>query len=688
LASNTATLSVAAPPTITKSFGNSSILQNNTTSLSFHIVNPNPSQALSGIAFTDNLPAGLVVATPSGLSDTCVGTVTTGAGASSVSLSGGSLNAGASCDISLNVTGTSAGVKNNTTGQISSTESGPGATSNTASITVIGPPSIAKSFTPASVPLGAPNSTLSFTITNPNANVALTGVAFSDSLPSGVTVASPSGLSGNCGSTPTATAGSSSVSLSGGSIAAGGSCTFSVNVVGSGVGDHVNTTGTVTSSNAGSGNQATATLTVVAPPTISKAFNPTVILLNGTSTLTITVTNPPANTVAENGVAFTDNLPANLTTTGPVTNTCQGTVTTTLTSVGLSGGTIAPSSSCTVSVSVTSSVAGHYTNTTGPVSSTNGGTGLPSNTATLDVGGADLALLKSGPTSVVPGQNATYTINVTNNGPGSAVNPVVTDALPAGTTFASETHPAGWTCTDPAGGTNGTVSCTISSLASGGTASFTVTLHLNVLTPNGTAIPESASVTSPTFDRDTSNNSATVPASASCDHVLTGNVPGSLAFNGGSWCLSGATVGGGITVSAGSTAVITNSTVYAITASNPAGVTLCGSTARSNVNISGATGFVLIGDPGDDGCAANTLQGSLTVSNGQGGTEVGQNRIYGTVTLTSSAGTGPFADDVGVEVEGNTISGNLNCYSNTPVVTNDHQPNNVSGARNGQCAGF
>src|SRR5262249_30307164 len=51
----------------------------------------------------------------------------------------------------------------------------------------------------------------------------------------------------------------------GGTIAAGGSCTFSVNVVGATGGHKVNTTGTVTSTNAGSGNQATATIDVNAP---------------------------------------------------------------------------------------------------------------------------------------------------------------------------------------------------------------------------------------------------------------------------------------------------------------------------------------------------------------------------------------------------------------------------------------
>src|SRR5262249_17535964 len=233
---------------------------------------------LTGIAFTDSLPAGLKVATPNGLSSSCGGTTTAAAGSGSISLSAGTLAANASCTISLNGTGVAPGVQNNTTGPISSTESGAGQPSNTATITVIGPPAIAKAFGAASINLNA-TTTLSFTITNPNAAVALTGVAFTDNLPSGLAVANPNGLTGSCGAGTITTGtvpGVSTVSLSGGTIAAGGSCTFSVNVVGQTGGHKVNTTGNVTSTNAGTGNTATASIDVVAPDvTITKTHSGT-----------------------------------------------------------------------------------------------------------------------------------------------------------------------------------------------------------------------------------------------------------------------------------------------------------------------------------------------------------------------------------------------------------------------------
>jgi hypothetical protein len=123
-----------APPTIAKAFGAASIPQNNTTSLTLTITNPNTAITLSGIAFTDALPAGLVVATPGNLTNSCGGTATAVNGSSSVSLSGGALAPSATCTISVTVQGTTSGVKNNSV-QVSSTNGGTGNTAS-ASITV------------------------------------------------------------------------------------------------------------------------------------------------------------------------------------------------------------------------------------------------------------------------------------------------------------------------------------------------------------------------------------------------------------------------------------------------------------------------------------------------------------------------------------------------------------------------
>jgi uncharacterized repeat protein (TIGR01451 family) len=80
---------------------------------------------------------------------------------------------------------------------------------------------------------------------------------------------------------------------------------------------------------------------------------------------------------------------------------------------------------------------------------------------------ADLALTKTDSADpVVVGQPLTYTIMVSNNGPSTANNVVVTDVLPAGVTLVSTTGCA----EDPAGAPT----CTLGSIASGGSASFTI----------------------------------------------------------------------------------------------------------------------------------------------------------------------------------------------------------------------
>jgi uncharacterized repeat protein (TIGR01451 family) len=124
------------PPIISKSFGAAGILVGGTASLSFTITNPNAGASLSGVAFTDTLPAGLVVSSPNGLAGSCGGgTITATAASGSVSLTGATLAASAACTFSVNVTGTTAGTQNNTTGAVSSNEGGAGSAA-TASLVV------------------------------------------------------------------------------------------------------------------------------------------------------------------------------------------------------------------------------------------------------------------------------------------------------------------------------------------------------------------------------------------------------------------------------------------------------------------------------------------------------------------------------------------------------------------------
>ena len=127
------------------------------------------------------------------------------------------------------------------------------------------PPTITKAYGAASVPLNGATS-LTFTLTNPNSGASLSGIGFTDTLPAGQSVATPSGLMGSCGGGAiAAVAGSSGVSLSGASLAVSASCSFAVNVVGTASGAQTNTTSAVTSMEAGSGETASANLIVAGP---------------------------------------------------------------------------------------------------------------------------------------------------------------------------------------------------------------------------------------------------------------------------------------------------------------------------------------------------------------------------------------------------------------------------------------
>ena len=104
--------------------------------------------------------------------------------------------------------------------------------------------------------------------------------------------------------------------------------------------------------------------------------------------MTFVITNPAGNTLPLTGLSFTDNLPTTPGTmkvfsTPGTTNNCGGAVTATAGTavISLSGGSVAVNSTCTITVKVTVSVAGTYSNSV-TINSTNGGLG---NTSTKTV---------------------------------------------------------------------------------------------------------------------------------------------------------------------------------------------------------------------------------------------------------------------------------------------------------------
>ncbi|MEO6566480.1 MAG: hypothetical protein ABIO63_10655, partial [Casimicrobiaceae bacterium] len=322
-------------------------------------------------------------------------------------------------------------------------------------------PTLTKAFAPNPIAVGG-TSTLTFTLVNAN-TVALTGVKFTDALPSGLQVAATPAAGTTCSGSPTWAPAPGATTLAFGQAAGAtvpakvgavnGSCTVSVNVTATTAGPHTNVSGFVSSTeggtNSGSSGSAVASLTAVFPPTIAKAFAPNPILVGGSSLLTFTLGNPnPDDALA--GVAFSDTYPAGLVNVSPlspaVTNSCGGTVTASAgdNGIALAGGTLAAGGTCTVTVTVTAATAGSYANVTGAVSANVAGTG---NTAadTLGVNAPqpaisvlkEIATSATGPwlkfVAVTPGTNLFYRFTVENIGD-VALNPFsVADPTLAGT---------------------------------------------------------------------------------------------------------------------------------------------------------------------------------------------------------------------------------------------------------------
>lgn len=122
---------------------------------------------------------------------------------------------------------------------------------------------------------------------------------------------------------------------------------------------------------------------------------------------------------------------------------------------------------------------------------------------------ADLAVTKTGPSTIIAGNQITYTITVTNKGPSNATNVIVQDVLPSGVTFVSSTVAC----------TSGTLAagCNIGSLANGASATFTVLAQVSSALTG--LVTNTVTVSADQFDPNTADDtaSATTTVTASAD---------------------------------------------------------------------------------------------------------------------------------------------------------------------------
>jgi LPXTG-site transpeptidase (sortase) family protein len=367
------------------------------------------------------------------------------------------------------------------------------------------PAEINKGFSPISISAGG-TSRLDISVFNPNA-FPLTNTSWTDNLigiQPGLIIASPMNLTNSCGGSVTAVTGSTTISLSGGTVPAEtgslpGSCTVSINVTSITLGNLINTIPANALSSTGAGanvtntTPASATLNVTGtlPPSVSKSFAPSTVWAGQTSQLSIVIRNyEPSRNLTQ--VSLTDNLPTNLFLANPVSPSLTGcgasaslTVVSGGTSVTLNNGTISANSTCTITVNVASNTQGAYTNSipANSLQTQEGPTNSTTTTARLNVQEIGVAK-RFTPSTFSAGGATTLIITLQNpqNTPYTGVN--ITDTLPAPLTVVSV-------------GTNtcgGTVSSTTNSVSLAGgtipagspTALGTCTISIQATAPAGT----------------------------------------------------------------------------------------------------------------------------------------------------------------------------------------------------------
>ncbi len=450
---------------------------------------------LTSVSVSDSLPTAsgggiMRIAPTPNASTTCGGSPTITATANSTSFTlnnatvpartSGGTGAAGTCMVTVDVVATPGSYTNTAT--VAGTETyGNGTThavgpvSASASIVYLSSLTATKSFSPTSVVSGG-TSTVRVRLTNAG-TASMTSVAVTDPLPSGMVLANPVSATSTCAGSPvfSGAVGSSSITMTGASLAAGGTCDMLFDVTATGASQWVNTipVGNITAAGGISNRTAVAgTLSNSggSSVTISKATNPSTLAFPGqVSQLTITLT---AGIVGVTDMSFTDyftvdglagSTPNGMTVAAnpAASTTCTGgTVTATpgAESVSMTGA-ILGNASCTVTLNVTSNTVGGITNyiPIGSVDTAQGLTNAGQATTSLTTQ-SNLGITKQFTPNVIS-SGARSRLRITFYNPSSqAVSGMsVTDTLPVGVTVPAGPNPT-TTCT---GGTVSSTSGTV-----------------------------------------------------------------------------------------------------------------------------------------------------------------------------------------------------------------------------------
>ena len=398
------------------------IEQGGETEIVFTVDNGANAIGMTGIAFDASLPSGVSVADPPRADNGCGGAFSPVAGDTTLAFTGGVLAAGATCELRVTVRAIEAGTLTGPAVDLMSSIATATAAEATLTVTPAAAPGFAKIFDLATVDPGGV-STLTFRIDNTANAIEVGSLAFTDDLPEGLVVAPEPGADNGCGGTVSAPAGGDTVSLSGGDVAAGGTCTLSVDVQALVAGTLTGTSRELTSDLPVNTPGASASLMVnEAPLSVSMSFSPSTIGPGGVSRLTYALDNGAP--VSATAVALSDTLPAGVVLAPDLNadNGCGGFLSATPGGgrVSYSRGSLGAGATCTIAVDVTSVAVGSYLNDmSGPTESA---------TSSLGTSAAAEAML-----TVDPAGAGTVTFNVESDTDGlfdfSSAEPVLTLSL-------------------------------------------------------------------------------------------------------------------------------------------------------------------------------------------------------------------------------------------------------------------
>jgi uncharacterized repeat protein (TIGR01451 family) len=294
-----------------------------------------------------------------------------------------------------------------------------------------------------------------------------------------------------------------------------------------------------------------------------------------------------------------------------------------------------------------------------------------STSVTVPIPQADIGVQKTGPSTAAPNTDVAYAITVNNAGPDPAVSFSLTDTLPGTMTFVSIAQNSGpaFDCSShPTIGSGGTVTCTIASLASGATATFTLTGHIPTGTASGTTYSNTAKVSSTTTDPNPDNNSSLFDSTVeSSDLAITKTGPATATSGGSiSWTITASNNGPDISQPTTFNDPLPAGTTFVSIVQNTGPTFVCSDPGMGNngsVTCSiGTIGQFASGASAQFTLTANiapsftgTLSNTATISGPNADTNPGNNSSTVVTTVTSSADltivkSGPATANAGTNI--------------------------------------